>query len=185
MNVETDDRFDRAARQLARDIRPERDLWAGIAEALVDGAEPARPARTPWLAQAAAVVLLVGASSGVTWYWMKDQSGPVTQVTPEFLFEQASFGGNYTLGADFQAARDGLVAELEVSLAQLSPEARSAVEDNLAFIHQAIFDLNAALETQPDNVLLQEKLLRAYREELALLRRVGGLTRNVMMRNDI
>jgi hypothetical protein len=33
--------------------------------------------------------------------------------------------------------------------------------------------------------MLQQKLLGAYREELTLLRRVGGLTRNVMMRNDI
>lgn len=182
MNVETDDRFDRAARQLARDIRPERDLWPGIAEAI---AAPARPARTWWLAQAAAVVLLVGASSGVTWYWMKDAAAPVTSVTPEFLFEQASFGGDYTLGADFQAARDGLVSELELSLAKLSPEARATVENNLTLVHQAIFELNASLDAQPDNVLLQEKLLRAYREELMLLRRVGGLTRNVMMRNDI
>ena len=49
----------------------------------------------------------------------------------------------------------------------------------------ALPEINTALENEPDNVLLQQKLLRAYREELALLRRVGGLTRNVMIRNDI
>ena len=52
-------------------------------------------------------------------------------------------------------------------------------------IHQAIVEIDAALEEEPDNTLLQQKLLRVYREELTLLRRVGGLTRNVMMRNDI
>ena len=52
-------------------------------------------------------------------------------------------------------------------------------------IHNAIVEINTALEQEPDNVLLQSKLLGAYREELTLLRRVSGLTRNVMTRNDI
>jgi hypothetical protein len=55
----------------------------------------------------------------------------------------------------------------------------------LKFIEQAIFEINAALEIDPENILLQDRLLNTYREELTLLRRVGGLTRNVMMRNDI
>ena len=42
-----------------------------------------------------------------------------------------------------------------------------------------------ALEKEPENMLLQERLLNTYREELALLRRVSSLTRNVMLRNDI
>jgi hypothetical protein len=75
--------------------------------------------------------------------------------------------------------------ELDVELAYLSPEARGDVQDNLDVIHNAIVEINSALEQEPDNVALQQKLLRAYREELTLLRRVGGLTRNVMMRNDI
>ncbi len=49
----------------------------------------------------------------------------------------------------------------------------------------AIFEINAALAEDPDNEMLQSQLLSAYREQLSLLRRVGGLTRNVMMRNDI
>lgn len=182
MNTEFDDRLDRAASRLAREIRPERDLWPGIARAI---AEPIRPRWMPMLAQAAAVVLLVGASSGVTWYWMKDRQAPVTQVSPDFVFEQASFGRNYTLGPGFQAARDNLAAELEATMGRLSPEARAEIEANLGMIQTAIVDINAALEKDPGNVLLQERLLRAYREELALLRRVGGLTRSVMVRNDI
>jgi hypothetical protein len=52
-------------------------------------------------------------------------------------------------------------------------------------MHRAINEMNLALEQDPENTLLQEQLLRAYREELALLQRVGALTRNVMLRNDI
>ena len=182
MTEEFDDKLDLAARQLATEISPERDLWPGIAEAIE------RPQRSRWmpvLAQAAAVVLLVGGSSAVTYLAVMDSKGPVTAVAPELVFEQASFGTNYNLGPGFQDARNGLRAELDVELARMSPEARTDIRANLDLIHNAIVEINTALEGEPDNLLLQQKLLRAYREELTLLRRVGGLSRSMMMRNDI
>jgi hypothetical protein len=182
MTEEFDNKLDRAARALATEISPERDLWPGIAEAI---GKPQRSRWTPMLAQAAAVVLLVGASSAVTYLVVKDSNGPVTTVAPELVFEQASFGNHYNLGPGFQDARNGLRDELDVELANLSPQARSDIHVNLELIHEAIVEINTALEREPDNVMLQQKLLQAYREELTLLRRVGGLTRNIMMRNDI
>jgi len=182
MTEEFDDRLDQAARQLATEISPERDLWPEIAAEIT---APRRSRWTPMLAQAAAVVLLVGASSAVTYVAVKDSSGPVVNIAPELVFEQASFGGNYHLGPGFLDARNSLRAELDVELARLSPEAGSEIRSNLDVIHEAIIQINAALEDEPDNTMLQQKLLHAYREELNLLRRVGGLTRNVMMRNDI
>ena len=182
MNEEFDNKLDLAARQLATEISPERDLWPGIAEAIE---RPQRSRWTPVFAQAAAIVLLIGGSSAVTYFAVVDNKGPVMVLAPELAFEQASFGNNYNLGPGFQDARNGLRDELDVELAHLSPEARVDIQDNVDMIHKAIVEINTALEREPDNVLLQQKLLRAYREELTLLRRVGGLTRNVMMRNDI
>lgn len=182
MTQEFDDKLDRAARQLATEISPERDLWPDI---IAEITAPKRSRWTPMFAQAAAIVLLVGASSAVTYVAVKNDNIPVVSIAPELVFEQASFGGNYHLGPGFQDARNGLRAELDVELARLSAETRSDIQANLEMIHKAIVDINAALEQEPDNVLLQQKLLRAYREELTLLRLVGGLTRNVMMRNDI
>lgn len=182
MTEEFDDKLDRAARQLATEISPERDLWPEIAAEIT---APRRSRWMPMLAQAAAVVLLVGASSAVTYVAVKDDSGPVVNIAPELVFEQASFGGNYHLGPGFQDARNSLRAALDVELERLSPDASSDVRANLEMIHQAIVEIDAALEKEPDNTLLQQKLLRVYREELTLLRRVGGLSRNVMMRNDI
>ena len=175
-----DDKLDQAARQLATEIAPERDLWPGIEQAIKT---PRR--QTPWFAQAAAVVLLVGASSGITYLAVKDDAGPVVSVAPELIFEKAAFGGDYHLGPGFQDARNSLRAELDAEFDSLSPAAQRDVQSNLGVIHAAIVEINIALEQEPDNALLQQKLLRAYREELALLRRVGGLTRNVMLRNDI
>lgn len=182
MNEMKDDKLILAAQRLATEVTPERDLWPGIEEAIQ---APGRQRRMPMFAQAAAVVLLVGASSAITYITVKGQQHPVTQVTPSLLFEQTSFGGRYNLGPDFQDARDELAAQLDDELARLSPESRAEVGKNLELVRQAIFDINQALAEEPDNALLQAKLLMAYREELSLLRRVGGLTRNVMMRNDI
>lgn len=182
MTEEFDDKLDRAAGQLATEISPERDLWPDIAARI---SAPKRSRWTPMFAQAAAIVLLVGASSAITYVAVKNDSGPVVSIAPELVFEQASFGGNYHLGPGFLDARNGLRAKLDVELARLSVETRDDIQANLELIHKAIVDINAALEEEPDNVMLQQKLLRAYREELTLLRRVGGLTRNVMKRNDI
>lgn len=177
-----DDRLMEAAGRLSKEIGPERDLWPGIAEAI---ATPAPKRWTPMFAQAAAVVLLVGASSAVTYMTMKDNMGPAVIASPDMIFEQASFGNRYYLGPGFQDARNTLVADLEVELERLSPEAREDIATNLMLIHNAIAEINEALEKEPENILLQERLLNTYREELALLRRVSSLTRNVMLRNDI
>ena len=182
MNERTDDRLMRAAKGLATEIAPERDLWPGIEEAI---RAPQRQRWVPMFAQAAAVVLLVTASSAITYIAVSGQQQPVTQVTPALLFEQTSFGGRYNLGPDFQDARDKLVAQLDEELARLSPESRTEIENNLQLVRQVIFDINKALAEEPDNALLQSKLLMAYREELSILRRAGGLTRSVMMRNDV
>lgn len=181
MTETTDDKLLAAARRLATEISPERDLWPGVAEAIE---APRRSGWAPLLAQAAAVVLLVGASSAIT-YVVVSGGEPVVQVAPELLFEQTAFGGHYHLGPEFQDARNSLAVQLDRELARLPAASRADVEDNLAFVHTAIADINVALAADPDNVMLQAKLLQAYREQLSVLRRVSDLTRNVMMRNDI
>ena len=59
-----DDKLIAEASKLSTEISPDRDLWPGIEQAIK---VPQRSRWTPRLAQAAAVVLLVGASSMVTW----------------------------------------------------------------------------------------------------------------------
>ena len=136
-------------------------------------------------AQAAAVVLLIGASSAITYVAVKEPQPQVAQIAPALVFEQASFGSGYDLGDEFINARNVLVAEMEVEFDSLVPTARAEIKANIGLIQEAIFEINEALEQEPNNKLLQQQLLSAYREELTLLRRVGGLTRDIMNRNDI
>jgi len=137
------------------------------------------------LAQAAAVILLVGASSGVTYLAVKGDQQPAQIISPDLIFEQASFSGSNALGPDYIEVRRDMVAQLELDLARLSPEARTDVEKNLQLIRNAIAEINKALEAEPTNVLLQDLLVRTYQDEFTVMKQVGGLTQRVMSRNDI
>ena len=137
-------------------------------------------------AQAAAVVLLVAGSSGLTYLAVKGDGAADITVAPQELFhQQTAFGDSYSLGPSFSDARGGLASKLETQLQKLSPEERNEVEENLGMIRGAIDEINAELAKDPDNARLQAMLLKAYREELTLMRRIGSLTQNVTSRNDI
>lgn len=186
MTDQMDDRDDKliaAAAGLATAVAPQRDLWPAIEEAIE---APQRRAWRPSFAQAAAILLMIGASSGLTYVVTNEQQRPVmTQVTPELVFQNAAFSGSYSLGPDYQLAYGDLAAELDTEMRRLSPEARAAVEENLAVIRAAITEINAELENEPNNALLQDLLTKTYREELALMQHVGSLTQRVMARKDM
>ena len=183
MNTQTDDKLMADAGRLRKAVAPERDLWPDIEAAI---RAPRERRGMPWYAQAAAVLLLVGGSSAVT-YIVTKQGADVSPVATNggLVLESASWGGEYELSVDYKAARRSLQEQLDDELARMSPEARADVEQNLQVIRDAIAEINTALEAEPDNVHLQGLLLRTYREELAVMQHVGGLTQNVMSRNDI
>ena len=192
MNDTDDNNFDdlmTAAADLATEVKPGRDLWPGIEQAIT---KPVRPARTMWntvWAQAAAVLLLVGGSSGLTYLALTDNGDVMTPVAgaPTLVFESASgsFGSQYNLGPDYLDAQRALAGRLDDELAHLTPEVRDAVETNIAAIRTAIAEINVALAEDPDNVLLQELLLSTYREELTLMKQVNGIGLSAMRRGDI
>lgn len=186
-----DDALMRAARALPREVAPARDLWPGIEAAIAQERVRRGP---PWhrrLAQAAAVLLLVGGSSGVTWLAL--ERGGTGEVTPgeargelEFDLVAGSFGGRYHLGPGFVDARAELASGLDEKLAALPPDTRLAVEGNIAEIRAAIGEINRALANEPDNRLLQDLLTNAYRDELSLMKKVDTIARtSTMHRTDI
>ena len=171
-----------AAAGLATDIAPQRDLWPAIAERI---SAPRRARRWHYLAQAAAVLLMVGGSSFVTYVITKDDAPTTPAAVPELEFRTVSLDSRYVPGPKYITARADVAAQLDEELQRLSPETRKEVEENLAVIRTAIADINAALAEEPTNPLLQGLLMRAYRDEMDLMHRVGGLTKRVMSREDI
>lgn len=173
-----------AARALETEVAPDRDLWPEIENAITRGAR--KPGHA-FFAQAAAVLLLIGASCGLTYLVMNTGTRtPLTAADNSALrYERASFGGQYILGPDYQDARINLRARLDEELDRLSPEVRAVVEKNIDTIRSAIDEIDRALAGEPDNAFLQELLLSTYRDELSLMMRVDGLANAVMSRTDI
>ena len=194
MNGKDDKTFDdelmARAGKLETSISPERDLWPGIEAAITPSSRTAGLRLGSMWAQAAAVVLLVGGSSGITYFAMKageDPTVPAIAGPTELVFEPVagSFGSQYHLGPDYIDARRVLTGNLDQRLDRLSPEAREEALANIETIREAIDDINLALAEDPDNVLLQQLLIDTYRDELAVMRQVDVISNSAMYRNDI
>jgi len=183
-NMEND-ALTRAASKLASGEQPERDLWPEIEAAIT------KPQKRSWqlpFAQAAAVVLLVGGSSAVTYVAMQDRTAevvPQAMVSTALNVEPAAFGNHFELGPDYEHARADLTKQLQEELESLPPETREDIKRNLASIQTAITEINEAMADQPNNVMLQRLLLNNYRRELEILSGMSGMTTGVMPRTDI
>jgi len=171
-------RLDRALAGLPRELPPENDLWPGIAAQL----EPRRAPRR-WLPLAAAAVLLVVSSSLITAQLVRWSAAPAASIatvappaTPDAgVVRPASFGPGHALDPEYAAARQQLAAMLAQRMDRLPSSARQKVEDNLAQLHRATDEINAALALQPGDALLEELLLNTYQDELAVLASVNQL----------
>ena len=123
---------------------------------------------------------------------MAMSSGPYTvppavngETTLVFEPVTGSFGNRYNLGSAYQVAHTELDVKLSEQLERLSPEVRVDIQKNIGTIRAAIREINIALAKEPDNILLQELLLRTYREEMNMMIKVDGLTSALMRRDDI
>lgn len=145
------------AAELPREIRPPRDLWAGIDARLGEGpaAGVARRAGLPAWALAAAAIALVVVTAGVTSFLTRNDETVVLEPR----------GGDDE--ARFLAASQELLAGLEAQ--DLAPETMEIVRRNLDVIDAAIAELQAALERDPGNGELTRMLLATYQRKIELL----------------
>jgi hypothetical protein len=167
--------LDTALDALPRSIEPERDLWPAI-EARLE-ARDVRAGRR-WLWPAAAAVLLVVGSSLITATLLRDDEPLVARRAPaagQVGYATAAFGPGQTLDPAYESARQDLARTLSARIDRLPPDARRQVEKNLAEIRRAGAEINAALELSPGDPLLEELLLNAYQDELAVLASVNQL----------
>jgi anti-sigma factor RsiW len=166
------------ARALPREVRPERELWPGIASRLNDSVvrdlTARRRARRRWFPLAAAAILLVAATVLFTLQFTAPRA-TTPALPPAAGVISAS---TQSMDADFvQAARD-----LEQALAEqrdrLAPATIATLERNLAVIDRAIEESRAALAADPANRDLRALLLGAHRQKLHLLERATRSTRS-------
>ena len=188
------DPLDQALASLSPDVTPERDLWPQIrAEIAQTPIVAASPMQSNWFRLAAAV-LLVLATSFITYYVtrqsMQDQ---VAQNTPQqslpapvAVAQPASFSfGSERLGAGYMEARAELDKRFKARLAALPPADRAKVEKNLADLRHAADEISATLKQHPSDPLLQDLLMSTYQSELQLLANVSELPTAGSMRTDL
>lgn len=175
---------------LAREIHPERDLWRGIASAISDskivrpdfvtgGREPAAAAvvNWRWVGIAAAAMLLVAFSSGITAYLVRAPVAPADGIIEPGLteFETVAWEGFLEAERSYQSVTDDLLASLEAQRDELAPETIEIVESNLRLIDEAIAEARAALERDPANRRLVGKLTDMYRTRVNFLEGMSRL----------
>ena len=142
----------------------------------------------PFAAAAAAVALVAasslitatllgtGAAECATWRPHRQAARAKEPGSPQVV--PAAFGPGYVLDHEYLAARRQLASTLEARIARMPPSARQKLEANLAELHRAASEINAALVQQPGDSLLEELLLNTYQDELAVLASVNQLTSN-------
>lgn len=167
-------RLDDALDRLPRGIEPARDLWPAIAARLEP---PDRRSERHWLWPAAAAVLLVVGSSLVTAVLLRRDEATVARQAPVAgAVTAAAVGPARAPDPAYVAAREELARSLEARLERMHPAARRQLEKNLVELHRASAEVHAALQLSPGDPLLEELLLNAYQDELAVLASLNQLT---------
>jgi len=172
----SDPRVEVLLHSVPREIEPGRDLWPAIESRLTPHSRRRAPA---WALQVAAAVILVAASSLITAGLVRRDAATTARVAAPAATSPvvpAAFGRGRALGVGYETARRQLAADLGQRLAGMPPSARLKLEANLAEMHRAAEEINAALARQPGDPLLEELLLNTYQDELGVLASVNQLT---------
>lgn len=194
----------RSAAQALPEVAPLRDLWAGIAErieapvlplasdAAIAGrgsAESARRQRS--IRVAAAAVLLVALSSGLTFWFTRLLDDPPATLgsnnnslvdersRPALANDGAVYPGDSnvtlvtaleTVQHSYQEEMQKLQAVLATRRSSLDPATLAVLDENLAIIEEAINRSFDALLQDPENSLLVDLYSRALTSKAGLLR---------------
>jgi predicted anti-sigma-YlaC factor YlaD len=150
---------------LPKSIAPTQDLWPAIQSTIDSRRRIGRVALPRW-ALAAAAVLLMTVSSGVTVVLLQRSGGPSIQAPSRLIgFE-----------AEYSAASEDLSAALWAARSRLAPETIATIERNLAVIDHALAEARAALAQDPGNPALEPLVVAAWRQKMDLLRRATVLS---------
>ena len=169
------------AAALPRAVAPPAELWDALRAATT-----ARPARAAWTVRmtrrelAAAAVLLVALSSGITAALMRDRGAPapggVAAVERDAARPRAEWVEFRRAEAEYVSTADDLEALLAGNRAALTPETVRTVEESLRVIDAAIRDARAALARDPANAELSNVLAATYRDKIDVLERTLRLS---------
>lgn len=180
------------AGDLPRQIPPRRDLWPGVESRIGSrsggavGESPKREERQSpsrwkaWRPLAAAATLLMAVGVG-GYLWMSAGGGPDQAADRAERAAPALEGGGPMTGSlastalepaerDYLRTTAELLEVLDRNRDRLAPETRAALDRTLATVDEAVRDLKAALEEDPNSRELMLMLESTYRQKIDVLR---------------
>lgn len=166
-----------AARELAGDEVPRRDLWPAI-EAEIRRGGPSAVRRVSWLGLAAAAMLV----AALTWIVASRDDARPPMGTDEPVVASTQSKGDVRVAAERARSEGGqlhvradLLRSLALSEDRLDPATRELVDRNMEIIERAVGEIAAARAEYPHNRTLGSLLARIYQREAALLKQINRL----------
>jgi len=165
---------------LPREIRPAQDPWSEIAARI---AEPAaqRSRRPRWglLAAAASVVMAVAAGWLLAPQWSGSRDAPdvTLQVSASAANPRAVSGLPAAVAAseaEYQAAFREFIP-VGAARTSLSPQTVTLIENGWADLRDAEARLSAALEANPNDPFLNDRMLELRARQLGFLQRLATI----------
>lgn len=168
-------RLTHEASRLPRAIAPRKDVWPQIAFEIAETIPVKRPYKR-WALFAAAAVLLVAVSSGLTAFWLQHNMDRAVVVSHESVAPvPAVMAALQTSEQSYSLAIAQLSRILSERRGELSPETVAAIESNLKVIDEAIRASRKALEDDPNNQQSVYTILAMYRKKVDLLQQAVDL----------
>ena len=170
--------------ELPREIRPGRDPWPEISARMEEtgpGSQFSRPSRTWWYRAAAASIFLaltVGVLMKPAW-----ESGPLPAENKATAKQIASTvdtgppGLVKLIDAEYQAAFREFI-NVGGSRENLAPQTVEKIEMGWADLRQAETALASALQQNPGNTFLSQRMIELRARQLGFLKQLVQLDRN-------
>ena len=170
--------------ELPREIQPGKDPWPTIS-ARISG-EPAERenavSRSAWAGRAVAAAVAVAVLTGVWLGSVRESSRPPAQpvvaaaeTTPEPAAVSTLAGVVAASEAEYQAAFREFIPVGDYSRERLQPQTLENIEKGWADMRSTEAALNAALEENPNNRFLNDRMLELRARQLGFLQQLASL----------
>jgi anti-sigma factor RsiW len=126
----------------------------------------------PWVIGVAASVAAVTALTAIQIVPPVVRSGVASAVSSMPADSTLRFANDSV--ESYRDEADRLMDELKLQRAQLAPEARDAIDDDLKTVDLAIAELQAAVARDPRNPALRAMLASSYRQKVDVLKKISN-----------
>ncbi|MBQ74624.1 MAG: hypothetical protein CMQ20_06305 [Gammaproteobacteria bacterium] len=151
----------REIKNLDPEMRPERNLWAGIERQIQDYPQRQKRGSLNWIPYGVAASLILAASALLL------NVAQLTGAQPSFVSTDQSID---MMQAEYVQVRNPMVQKFTETNKSLDEKTLNDLYRNLEILEQARRDIEAQVRQNPENRRLVEMLMHIHEQELSLLK---------------